>query len=494
MLSLRRFVLACPLAMLLGCATAGPDFRRPDAAMVAGYAMTGDPQPASITLLKPGDGRDWRWWTAFRSAQLDDLVEQALSSNPTLAAAAAALDQVSQMERYQDAASGLQIDATGAAKRERINAAAFGFEGYPSPTINVFSIGTSLKYDLDLFGRSRRASEAAGARTAAQAQRTRAAYLNLTGAVVARTIELAALRTQADTLEQIIEADKETIEMIRRGIQAGGSPAAALNAAEAQLAEDEARRPMILRRLYFAQHALALLVGKSPAEWSAPVIRLSDLALPSSVPVALPSELVRLRPDILAAESDLHAATASIGVAEADAFPNVVLEGAFAITALHPEDIFSARSSGWALGPALAMPLFDSGKREARRLAMLAAAREADAQYRQTVLSAFVQISDLLSGIATDQDMLAALARSQQVARESARLASLGYQAGAGSLLQVIDAQRQLQRAQLASIDAEALIRADMAALFVATATDWRTVPGPAPGAITLSQTLPGGR
>lgn len=198
------------------------------------------------------------------------------------------------------------------------------------------------------------------------------------------------------------------------------------------------------------------------------------MILPDSIPLSLPSALVRRRPDILAAEADLHAATAAIGVAEAARYPSLSLDGSFVLTALHPEDLFQYDSSGWSVGPSITAPIFNGGALEARQRAAEEAATEADAIYRQTVLAAFVQVADLMSALSTDQALLEAQTRARVVADETARLAALAYENGAGSLLQVIDAQRQSQRAQLASIDAEALLRADIAALYVATASDWR--------------------
>lgn len=474
--NLSRLAAISAVALLTSCTTVGPDFQRPDAAGgTAGYAMAGDPSASSVTNLSSSSAAARQWWTAFNSPELNALVEQALKGNPTLQAADAALVRVQALEQAQRGDSGLQVNATGSAERERINTSSFGIEGFPSPTINIFSIGTALKYNLDLFGGERRKDETAAARTEVQRHRTDAAYLNLTGAVVSRAIELAALRGQLDALDQIIKVDSETIDMIKRGVQAGGQPAAAVNPAEAQLAEDQARRPPIVRRIATARHALALLVGQAPSNWAAPDIDLNELTLPASIPVNLPSELVRKRPDILAAEADLHAATATIGVAEAAKYPSLSLDASFILTSLQPEDLFKYDSSGWTVGPSFTAPLFNGGSLEARKQAAVAAAKEADANYRQTVMAAFVQVSDLLSALSTDQDLVAAQTRARDVAAENARLASLGYQNGAGSLLSVIDAQRQAQRAQLASIQAQGLLRADMAALFVATASDWRS-------------------
>lgn len=470
----RALLAGLSLAMLTACTTVGPDFARPAAPEQSGYAMTGDPTASPVAALGATNPEAREWWKAFNSPDLNALVDQALKGNPTLQAADAALARVAELENAQRGDSGPSAALAGNVHRERINTAGFGISGFPSPTINIFSIGTSLKYDLDLFGGERRKDETAAARTEAQRQRTDAAYLNLTGAVVSRAIELSALRAQLDALDGIIKVDNETIDMIKRGIQAGGVPASAVNAADAQLAEDQARRPAIVRKISTTRHALALLVGQAPSSWSTPDIDLASLNLPTRIPVSLPSELVRKRPDILAAEADLHAATAAIGVADAARYPSLSLDASFVLTALHPEDVFKYNSSGWSAGPSFTAPLFNGGALEARKRAAEAAAKEADANYRQTVLSAFTQVSDLLSALSTDRDLVDAQTRSRDVADENARLASLGFENGAGSLISVIDAQRQAQRARLASIDAQALTRADMAALFVATATDWR--------------------
>ena len=470
----RPLLAGLSLAVLAACTTVGPDFSRPAVPEQSGYAMAGDPTASPIAALGASNADAREWWKAFNSPDLNALVEQALKGNPTLQAADAALARVAELEIAQRGESGPSANLAANAGRQRVNTAAFGIDGFPSPTISVFSIGTSLKYNLDLFGGERRKDETAATRTDAQRQRTDAAYLNLTGTVVSRAIELAALRAQLTALDGIIKVDSETIDMIKRGIQAGGVPAAAVNPADAQLAEDQARRPTILRSISTARHALALLVGQAPSSWSAPDIDLASISLPASVPVSLPSELVRKRPDILAAEADLHAATAAIGVVDAARYPSLSLDASFVLTALHPEDVFQYNSSGWSAGPSITAPLFNGGSLEARQRAAEAAAKEAEANYRQTVLTAFAQVSDLLSALSTDRELVDAQTRSRDVADKNSRLASLGFENGAGSLISVIDAQRQAQRARLASIEAQALMRADMAALFVATAADWR--------------------
>jgi NodT family efflux transporter outer membrane factor (OMF) lipoprotein len=462
------------LLALTACTTVGPDFQRPAAPAIAGYAAKTDiAAPASVRLTPSAEIKG-QWWRAFGSPQLDALVDEALANNPTLEQADAALARANALAASARGGAAPQVDAAASAERERINTASFGIAGFPSPTINLYSIGSSVSFDLDIFGGTRRRIESAEARAEAQARHTDAAYLTLTGAVVTRAIEAAALRSQIAASEGIVAEDQRTLDMIGRAIKAGGAPASATNAAEAQLAEDQANLPPLRKRLANAEHQLALLVGKAPSEWDAPAVDLASLQLPSSVPVSLPSELVRRRPDILAAEADLHAATADIGVATAAMYPNLSLEAAFSLASLSTDNLFSYDSSGWSVGPSLTAPLFHGGSLKANKEAAVAAAREADTNYRQTVLTAFVQVADLLQAAGHNEDLVEAQSRATAAADENARLASIAYENGAGSLISVIDAQRQAQRARLGTIQAQALLRADLASLFVATASDWR--------------------
>lgn len=465
--------LFCFLASgtLFGCTTVGPNFEAPGPPQTAKYAMAGDVSP---DLRLDPDAVPARWWTRFGSAQIDALVDAALSQNQTLAAADASLARARANARAVRGAAGVQVDGHTRVERERVNTASFGIEGFPSPTISLYSIGASASFDFDLFGGGRRRIESAEAQAAALAARGEAAYLTLSGEVVLRAIETAALREQISASEQMIAESRRNVEMTRRAVDAGGAPRGAVVTAQAQLAEDKARLPPLQSKLAVSRHALALLAGRGPGDWNVPDIDLASIGVPAAVPLSVPSELVRRRPDILAAEARLHAATADIGVATAALYPQLRLTPDFTLSALKPGDVFNFESGGWVIGPALSLPIFHSGQLQAERKAAVAARNEALAEYRQTVLVAFVQIADLLHAAAQDQALAEAQAEASEAADENARLANLAYQNGAGSLLSVLDAQRQSHRAKLAFIDAQASLRRDLAALFVASAADWR--------------------
>lgn len=468
---LRRVLVSVALAALGGCVSVGPNFHQPDAPQVAGYAMEGDAAP---TLALEPHAAPAQWWTAFGSQQVNALVDDALAHNQTLASADAALARARANANATRGAAGPQIDAHASVERQRVNTAAFGIDGFPNPTISLYSIGASASFDFDIFGGERRRIESAEAQAQAQSARTDAAYLTLSGDVVTRAIEIASLRAQITALEQVSADGQRTLEMTQRAVDAGGSPRSAVVTAQAQLAEDQARLPPLRSQLAASRHALALLMGRAPGEWTAPDIDLDTIAVPASVPVSMPSDLVRRRPDILAAEARLHAATADVGVATAALYPQLRLTPDFTLAALDPSNVFNYASSGWMFGPSLTAPIFRGGELRAQQHGAEAARDQALADYKQTVLSAFTQVADLLNAAAQDQALADAQTRASQAADENARLANLAYQNGAGSLLSVLDAQRQAQRARLGLIDAQARLRRDLAALFVASGADWR--------------------
>jgi NodT family efflux transporter outer membrane factor (OMF) lipoprotein len=366
-------------------------------------------------------------------------------------------------------------------QRERIMLAAFGFSGAPgfsisNPTITLWSIGGTVNYDLDIFGGRRRATEQARASAEAEAERAEAAYLTLTGNVALAAVRIAGLRAEIDAVHEVIAEDQRTLDLVRRATQAGGEAPSQIRSGEAQLAEDEALLPPLLRDLDAARHQLALLTGKSPAEWTAPDFDLARMTLPSAIPVSLPSELVRRRPDILAAEADLHAATAAVGVAVANQYPDIRLSPSLTQSALHPSDIFNTHmASGWAIGPTVNVPIFHGGTLKAQRQAAEAEARAAMDRYQQTVLRAFVQVADVLSALGADQQSIEALQRAVVASEANVRNTETAYNLGGGTLLQVIDAQRQLSRTRRSLIQIEGQRFGDLVQLYTATAADWRT-------------------
>lgn len=468
-----RLLAGVALASMLGaCATVGPNFQTPAAPATSGYAMAGDKQSPSVRL-SPDTRVAGPWWQALGSSDLDTAIRQALADSPSVAEAQANLDKARADARAVSGAAGPQAGLTAGGERERINTASFGFSGFPSPTINLFSVGANISYDLDLFGGQKRANEAAGARAEAQARRADAAYLSLTGNIALQAVRVAALRAQIAAAQQTVRDDQALIDIIAKAQRAGGAAKSSGAPAEAQLAKDQAKLPPLNQLLAQARHQLALLSGKSPADWTAPDFEMASFALPADTPVTLPSSLVRNRPDIRAAEADLHAATADIGVATAALYPDIKLSAGLTQSAIKPGDLFGYDASGWNLGGGLTAPLLNGGTLKARKGASEAQARAAMARYQQTVLTAFTQVSDVLSALANDEAEIAALTRQVQAGEREISSAQTAWKLGGGTLYDIVDARRRLGEARLDLAQARGQKLYDMVRLYAATASDW---------------------
>ena len=481
--SFRPWLAAASALTLAACATVGPNFKPPagpTGAAAASYAMAGDEKPASVRL-----GPDLRaagpWWQAFNAPELDQTIRLALANSPSLAEARATLERSQAQARAMRGAQAPQVDLNASAQRERINLAAFGFSGFPgvpplsNPEINLFSIGGAVSYDLDLFGGRRRATERAEAQAEEAARQADAAYLTLSGNVALQAMQIAAAKAEIAAVQDIISGDQRVIDMVRRAQAIGGESASAISSGISQLADDQALLPPLLRQQENARHQLAQLVGRAPAEWSAPDFDLARLAVPSDIPVSLPSELVRRRPDILAAEAEMHAATAAIGVAVANQYPDIRLSANLTQSALTPDKLFSYDASGWNLLAGATAPLFHGGTLKAQRQAAEAEARASLARYQQTVLRAFAQVSDVLSNLATDEEQIVSLQKSVDAASANLKDAENAYRLGGAPLINVVDAQRSLNRSRRTLVQAQGRRMGDLVALYTATGSEWRT-------------------
>jgi NodT family efflux transporter outer membrane factor (OMF) lipoprotein len=237
--------------------------------------------------------------------------------------------------------------------------------------------------------------------------------------------------------------------MIRKAYAAGGASAADLAQAEGALAEDQSAVPAQRQRLAAARHQMAILLGKTPAEWTPPDFDANSGSLPEVLPVAVPSELVHSRPDILEAEAKLHAATAEIGVATANLYPNIDLTGSLAQNALTPQTLFSYASTSWSIGAGLTAPIFHSGQLKAKQREAEANAREALAEYEATVLTAFDQVADTLTALANDNQSYADQSRALDAVNARVEMLRKGYALGGVSAFQLLDAQRDVRRTRL---------------------------------------------
>jgi NodT family efflux transporter outer membrane factor (OMF) lipoprotein len=453
-----------------GCMAVGPNFHEPAPPTAGGYAMAGDDaNPSTGLAASIGDKVVADWWTLFQSPALDQIMREAIANNRTLEQARARLAQAKDTAGTEGGQ--LTADAAGSIKRSRLNFGALSGGLFSiNPEFNLYSASATVGYDLDLFGGAKRRRQSLAAQAEAEARALDAAYLDLTGQVVKQVLIVADAGAQADALQDIIEHDQTNLTMIRQSRAAGGASAVDVAMAESQLDEDSVALPAQRQRLAAARHRLAVLVGKSPSEWSPPTFDARSGVLPRILPTAIPSALVRSRPDILEAEAQLRAATAEIGVAEAARYPDITLNAGYNVDTLTPESFFSPASTGWVFGPALSAPLFHSGELKARQRAAEDAARGALAAYQQTVLEAFAQVADVLQAVAHDNQAYADQNRALQAAAGRLEATRDAYRLGGVSALQVVDAERGWRRARLSVTQLGTSRYADAAMLLLATA------------------------
>jgi NodT family efflux transporter outer membrane factor (OMF) lipoprotein len=421
--------------------------------------------------IEPGAAVPAQWWTLFHSPQLDGLVQQAIAGSRTLESAKEKLVAEREVVRAAQSALFPQLALNASAAREKQSAAAFGLppNAFPlPPNYNLFQVGTTASYSLDVFGQTRRRIEQQQALAAFQQYQLGAAYLTLTGNTVLQAIQLAATRTQLQALESILRIDGENLNLVRKERQVGEVPDIDVLRAENQLAADAAMQPGLDQQLSVARHALAVLTGNAPANWSPPQLDLAALALPQELPLSLPSQLVHQRPDILAAEAQLHAASAQIGIAAAQLYPDITLSAGISTTSLTVGDLFSPAGLVWSVAAGLSQPLFDGGMRQAQRRAALATFKASAADYQEAVLQAFRQVADLLQALSHDKDLLAAQKQALDTAAKSLGLQRVSYEKGAIGILDLLDAQRQYEQALLGYTRAEAQRYTDTVELQVA--------------------------
>lgn len=464
------------LYVLAGCAV-GPDFVRPDAPPVNHYANGADPTATasvdgSAQHFDVGAEVSVNWWHLFGSSKLDVVIADAIANNHGLEAAQASLRQ---SQDYLRSGYGIfypEIDANVGASRQKYNPLKIG-QSLPASIFNLFTLSATVNYALDVFGGERRMIEGLSAEVDLARATEQATYLMLSSNIANTLIAKAAYRAELDSTEQLIAIEKEQVRLGEVQAQAGTTPYANVLTLRSQLASVEATIPQLEQRITQSDDLLATLVGHAPAEWTPPEVALADLALPSNLPVSLPSDLVRQRPDILAAEATAHAASASVGVATAAMFPSITLSGSYGSNSTSTGTLLASRGNFWAFGVSAAQPLFDGGTLWFKRQAAIDGYQQAMASYRQTVLNAFGQVADTLHALDHDAELLRAEDEALVASQEALHLVHANYEAGLATYLDVLISDGQYHQAFVAKLQAIATRYQDTVALFAAVGGGW---------------------
>lgn len=434
-------------AALLSACSVGPDYKRPETdlpADMAGLARGAVPAPD-------------RWWTLFGDPQLDRLVDEALERNRDLRAAAERIEQARAQVTIARAAE--SPDAGIEATRSRDRSSALGAFPLPADALetNTHRLVLRASWELDFWGKYRRASEAARAELAASEAGRAAVRSSLVGEVTRGYFALRALDRRLEELARTLEGRRKALELQQLRLDAGVVSELEFRQVESDLRVTEAALPALRIAAVRQESALALLAGRSPREVFAAQVARGTPAAPAvlEVPAGLPSELLLRRPDLREAEARLHAANARIGVARAAYFPSITLTGFFGGESQVLSDLFKGPARTWSASAGLLQPLFAGGQIRGGVALAEARTREAAEGYQQAVANAFREVRDAIAAQTHARDAVAAQSARVQALARTLELAKLRYDNGAASLFEVLETERQLINARLEAIDAE---------------------------------------
>jgi NodT family efflux transporter outer membrane factor (OMF) lipoprotein len=392
-------------------------------------------------------------------------------------AAIAALKIAQQNARAQRAALFPQVSLTGSATQNEQPSSISPTLANGNSIFGLFTGFLNISYALDVFGGTRRAAESLDAQAESQCFLLEAAYLTLASNVVVAAITEASLRGQVATTERTIEIQRQTLSLFQRRLALGQSALADVATQQAALAQAEAQLPPLRNQLSQQRHLLSTLVGQTTSHEPAATFELANLTLPVDLPVSLPSRMVEQRPDVRAAEANIHAAAAAVGVAVANQLPQFNLNLMYGFQTPATDQIFQVLfvpgQAAVTAGGSFLAPLLDGGALAAKKKAAQAALEQSTAQYRSTVLSAFRNVADTLRALEFDAMALKATADAERAAALSLRIIQSRLTAGDAGILDILNAQLTYQQAALALVQAQASRYADTAALYQALGGGW---------------------
>ena len=467
------------LCLALAACTVGPDFVRPDVPVNAGYTQDQLSSTAQADIASGGaaqrliNGMDipGQWWTLFRSAALNALVEEALRANPNVSAAQAALRQANELVYADQASLFPSVGANLSKSREKVSGATTGASS--SPILTLSSASLSVSYAPDVFGGTRRQIESSTAQAEYQRFQLEATYLTLTANVVNSAISLASIRDQVAATEEIIRLQSGQLDLLHAQRRLGAIADTDVLAQQTALAQTRATLAPLQKQLAQTGNQLMVYLGRFPNQDRDERFNLASLHLPEQLPVSLPSAIVGQRPDVRAAQAQLHQASADIGVAVANQLPQFSITGALGSTAASGTRLFSAGTGIWSLAGSIAQPIFDAGALEHRKRAAVAAYDESAGLYRGTLLIAFQDVANALRALEFDAEALNQQVIAERSAQTSLDLVQAQFRLGAVAYINLLTAQQSYQDTVLARVKAQAARYSDTTALFQALGGGW---------------------
>jgi NodT family efflux transporter outer membrane factor (OMF) lipoprotein len=488
-----RFLL---VAVLLGGCTVGPDFERPNAWSPASWFTRRRPD-AIATSVPNFAPLDVAWWRRFNDPVLDDLVERASAENLDVLAATARLAQSraqrgiaasdlfpqvngnTSYTRQRPSERGVFSLLGGGSQPSQANGLSGRQGGVPSQSsvgdFDLFQGGFDASWELDLWGRVRRSVESADAALEASGEARRATLLSTVAEVARDYLQLRGTQETLRITRDNLAAAQETSALTRSRSRAGLASELDVANADGQVEANAAQIPSLEQQEAQSINQIGLLLGLPPAALAAQLSPPRPVPpVPPDVPVGLPSELARRRPDIRQAEAQLHSATADIGVAQADFYPKVSLSGSASLQSLQLKDLGDWAARTYSVGPSITVPIFEGGR--LRRTVELRQARQQEAAigYRRTVLQAFTEVDNALLAYGHEQRRRERLVRQVDIARRALSLAQNSFRQGISDFLQVLTAQRTVLQAQQQLAESTTNVSTNLVALYKALGGGWQ--------------------
>jgi len=474
------------LVFLGGCAV-GPDYVRPETKMPETWASQDTAAAAPLSTVRPEPAELSDWWRTFQDPLLTSLTERAIKANLDVRQAEARVMQARATKGVAGAGLWPTINSTAQYRRSLGSTSTFDSSSGTGSTVptgisleprNLFQVGLDAAWELDIFGGVRRGVEAAAADQQAAMEDLRAVLVTLAGDVGTNYLTLRGLQQQISIAQQNLEAQRRTADITRKRFEAGFVSALDVANAEAQAATTAAQIPVLEAGAQDAIYSLAVLLGEEPGALVKELAPSQAIPpTPPSIPVGLPSELLRRRPDIRRTEAQLWAATARIGVAKADLFPKFSLTGTFGLSSNTLSDVADWGSRFWSLGPSVTWPIFAGGKIMWNVELQNAKQEEALAAYQKAVLTGLKEVESALTTYAKEQDHYRALAEAVTNNRRAVDLSMKLYINGKTDFLNVLNSQRSLYTSEDALTQSRRSLSTNLVALYKALGGGWEVRP-----------------
>ncbi|WP_104668824.1 efflux transporter outer membrane subunit [Ensifer adhaerens] len=429
------------VCLLGGCAAVGPDYTTPKLALVTGYAEAASKGSRVVP--------ETRWWEGLNDPLLNRLIAEGQISNLTVAQASQRVREAEADARATGAEGSPDIDGSVLSEATKT-----GGQSLSTTATGELASG----WEIDLFGKYRRSRESARATVQAAREDLSAARLTLLGDIATAYVEARGYQNRLDVARRALAGKREAVSVVQAQLQAGGATNLDVSQAVGGAASTEANIPALETSLHASLNRLATLLDRPVATIRAEIAKGRGVPLPrQGISAGLPADLLRNRPDIRRAERNLAAAVADIGVREADLYPSLSLSGSITISAERVAGL-ATDGGGWALGPSLSVPVFDSGRRKALVDVERSQAREQYLAYRETVASAVEEVENALVSYSRERQRQVALRRSVVAYRQAVAQSSELYKSGAADFLDLLDAQDDLYSAEDKLVQSEVAI------------------------------------